>query len=180
MFEYAMWRFFVDNYPDIRFEMKRLVPRKIVKHYINSGRVVKVRFVKFGLPSDAWDNMEGAHNEDDFASELVVKNRRRGIEFPIRRPLREWAEKRRKVDRFWELKNYEFDTVKIELAFPKGRRTVDLARPDLLTYYEDITSELEYDSRSGMPLPDALQKASRSLMEDLEESLYHSAVPNGE
>ncbi|MGM3305775.1 hypothetical protein ACSQ6I_07240 [Anabaena sp. WFMT] len=156
-------------------EMNPLIPTDLLKKYIE-GRIVQVRFIKRGFPSDKFvANIDGFPDDKEHnftgRSELVLAAPRKG-NFPA------WfcSQLNTNIDKIVkdshtplssliELSGFDYENVKIKVQVGKNYKTIDLSHTDKLRYYEDI-SKIKVDP-SGHPEFDSINFEAQILLEEL-------------
>lgn len=162
--------YFRQHYPGIAVEINPLLPDQLIREFLQDGRLTKLRFVRFSIPSDITDAYEGGgHVEQSGQMELVIKAGR-NQSIPLVDRIRDVIDGDRKVKELIELKDFDYDTVKVELEVGGSRRTVDLSKTFKLRAYYDITSELEIDP-SGHPRFASIDRIASDLLQNLRKAL---------
>ena len=89
IFEKDVNRYIKDlSYP-LKLEINPLVPRQLVEKYLK-GRIVKLRFIRFGWPSDITDAYDRqGHYEEEGYTELVISAKKRG-NIPVLEKIRDF------------------------------------------------------------------------------------------
>ena len=147
----------------IQVELNPLVPQRLIDQYLQKGRLTKVRFIRFEIPSDVTDAFDGGgHVEESGHTELVI-SAGRNQRLPLLDRFRDVVNRRRHVSQMIELHDFDYETVKVELEVAGSRRTVDLSNLMKLRAYYDITSELEVGT-NGHPVFVSIDGIARDLM----------------
>ena len=151
-------------------DVNPLLPDQLINEFLQYGRITKIRFVRFTIPSDLTDAFEGGgHVEDLGQAELVIsagRNRR----LPLVGRVRDVIGGNRNVKNMIELTNFDYDNVKVELDVGGSRRTVDLSNTFKLRAHYDITSELEIGP-NGHPKFASIDSIATELLQDLRKTL---------
>ena len=154
----------------IQVEINPLVPQNLIDQYLQDGRLTKVRFIRFAIPTDVADAFEGGgHIEESGHTELVV-SAGRNQRLPLLGRIRDVVNRRRDVNEMIELHDFGYETVKVELEVAGSRKTVDLSNVMKLRAYYDITSELEVGT-NGHPVFTSIDGIARDLMGRLLDTL---------
>jgi len=161
-------------YPQIALVIYPLVPLDLITEYLTKGRVTKIRFIKFSIPSDMADFIEHGHDEEDGQVEFVIKARRNG-RIPIVDRLLDLVQRRGEVRSFYEIRDFEYDNVKVEIYINGRRRTIDLSHLERLKTYYDITEDIEIGT-TGHPVFESIHEVASGLLNDLSTSIGHHDV----
>ncbi len=167
-------QYFEANYPDIAIKIYPLVPQDLISQYLRYGRVIKIRFIKFNIPSDLADIVAHGHSEEEGEIEFVIKAKRRGHLEVVDR-ITEVLQGRREVRYLYELRDFEYDSVKIEVDINGRHRTIDLSHLERLNSYFDISSEVQVGS-NGHPVYASIHSIANTLLHDLSSAIGHSNV----
>ena len=86
-----------------------------MSEYLLNGRLTKIRFIRYSLPSDLADAYDtGGHSEIEGTAEIVIRPSR-GQSLPLKNRIRDALEGRREIREMVELTGYEYDNVKVEI-----------------------------------------------------------------
>ena len=173
------------KFPDIMLEINPLVPKGLIREYIN-GRIVKIRLIKQGFPKDIADVSSEAMPDDhgfDGKCEMVLSASKNGY-FPDLF-LSNFS---RKIDKFLdpngsdtsigdiiEMSNFDYENIKIEVKIGNTYKTVNLSENDKIRYYEDI-SGIEVNVKDGHPKFDIIDDRAKSFLKDLAMSIWGDNV----
>jgi hypothetical protein len=61
---YDLNGYFSKFYPDYLIQLNPLIAPEVWKTYLSDGRILNIRFVKFGVPTDLADQLPADHVED--------------------------------------------------------------------------------------------------------------------
>jgi hypothetical protein len=164
VFTYDFGGYFSDVHPDFRIQINRLVPRQLLDRFFGRGRVIKIRLVRYGIPSDITDLINTGHTEEEGSLELQIRAKR-GRALEIKERVQEILEGRRDLQSFIELRDFEYDNVKIELEIGGRYRTIDLRNPDNLRSHYDISNMIS--THGGHPEYASIDDVSRGLMGEI-------------
>jgi len=164
--------YFESYYPQIALLIYPLVPLDLITEYLTNGRVTKVRFIKFSIPSDMADFIEHGHDEEGGQVEYVIKARRNG-RIPIVDRLLNLVQRRGEVRSFYEIRDFEYDNIKVEVDINGRRRIIDLSHLERLSTYYDITENIEIGA-NGHPVFESIHEVAAGLLNDLSTSIGHS------
>jgi hypothetical protein len=155
--------------PGFSFGIHHLARQDVVKAYLDGGAVSAIRFVHFGLPKDFADLLEEPHVEKRGSLELVARMGR-GRAFDVGKRLQEYVSGKVKLQRFVELEDFEYDTVKIDVAKGGENRTIDLNKLKMRGFY-NISAVVELDA-SGNPEFGSIDDAARELLQEVKDGVY--------
>jgi hypothetical protein len=165
------------------FEISPLVPKDLFRHYLES-RIVKIRLIKQGFPGDLYniDSSLALPEDKEFAGdvELVIKAERKGsLPFPFLEKFSSGVKRYLDSDSddvgsIIEVKNFDFQTVKVEVNVGGSYRTIDLGKQDKIKYHEDI-SEIEVGS-DGHPEFSGIDQKAKRFLQDLARSVFGGEV----
>ncbi len=168
--------YFHQYYPGIVVSVNPLVPAQLLNQYLESGRIIKIRFIRFSIPADIADAYDiDGQAEEGGSSEYIVSARRNG-RLPLVSRIREFLDGKRKLNSLIELQNFEYDSVKVEVNIGGTRRTLDLSDLSKLRPYYDISSGVKIGD-NGHPTYTSIDAIARTLTNDLLASMGLS-VPN--
>lgn len=163
-------------------EMDPLIPTGLMREYLR-GRIVKIRLIKQGFPRDTFDVDPDSQPEDDVftgRAELVLHAGRN--DFLPKALLDKFADG---VDKFLssedetigsiiEVKNFDFENVKVGVKVGSKYRTIDLSNSNRLKYSEDI-SGIAIDNE-GHPKFDIIDERSKEFLRELSLSIFGGEV----
>ena len=163
-------KYFEGSFPDLKVEINPLIPSQLIDQYLQNGRLTKVRFIRFHIPSDVTDAYDtGGHVEELGRVELSVwAGRNRGL--PVVDRVREVLNGRRNINEMIELSSFDYDNVKVEIDLGGSRRTLDLSNVMKLRAHYDISSEVKVGA-DGHPEFGSVDGIARKLLSSLEASL---------
>lgn len=164
---------FKSEHADMMLDIHPLVPEQILNQFINDGRVIKINFTRFTLPSDIADAFDGhQHKEMNGTTELVVKTSRNG-HFPILGRIKECVSKHRPLNQFIEIKNFEYDMVRIGVDFNGNLRTFDLSDLYKISPSLDVSAEVEL--KDGHPTFTSINTVAERFLDDLSKQIRGSS-----
>jgi len=161
--------YFREDNPGFRLRFSPLVPRQLFDLYLKKGRLIRVRLVKYGAPSDIADKFDKGHNETEVTTEIRITAHRGGT-VPLLQRLRPVLDGRKDASEFIQLRSIEYDTVKIELEISGTRRTINLDNPDSLRATTDVTQEVDITS-NGHPDFASIDRVAREILADVNKAL---------
>ena len=167
--------------PNTLVEFNPLVTQGLLNQYMRGGRLTKVTFVRFDVPSDITDVVAGdGHTERAGRAEFTISaGRDRALN--LLDPVLDVALGRRPVKQMVELQDivpgmdFEYDTVKVELELGGSRRTIYLSNIMKLRAYYDISEDVQVN-RDGHPVFSSIEAIALDLMDDLRESLNNQTT----
>lgn len=160
---------FAQKFPEHVLTIDPVLPTAIFEAYLNKGKVQKISFIKMGIPSDIADLLESGHQETLGKTELVV-TAARGHSLPIKKSLFRGSDPRKAIQELYELKDLEYDNVKVDVTLGRNRRSVDLGRKYVSPLY-DLTSEVEKDA-DGISTYESISEAFERLASEIKEGAY--------
>lgn len=153
--------------PDSRLEMNPLVPEQFVTEVLRNGRVTKVRFVRFRIPGDIADAFEqGGHLEEEGHLELAVVAKRNGS-IPVVDRILNVVDGHTDARHLMELREFPYDTVKVEVNSGGAHRTIDLSNLRRVRAYYDITDDVRVGA-GGHPEFRSIDALALRLAEELQ------------
>lgn len=152
--------------PDFTVAMSPLIPEELVRQYLRGGRIVKIRFVEFTVPTDIADAYDkGGHVEEGGHLELVLFARRNS-HIPISRRVEQFLNNRRPINKLIELEHFDYQNVKLEVDFEGTHRTVDLSNLHRLRAYYDVSTKVQLGT-GGHPVFESISGVGKELLGDL-------------
>lgn len=162
--------YFKSRFRGLDVEINPLVPQQILDHYLQEGKIKKVRLVRFAIPHDIASAFDaGGHIEKSGSMELSVTAGRGGT-FRILDNVRSVLEGASSVVNMFEIHDYEYDTVKVEIDISGSRKTIDLSDVAKLRAYYDITSEVQI-GEDGHPVFESISTIASAYMDGLMDAL---------
>lgn len=167
---------------DYTLEMNPLVPMGLIKEYLQ-GRILKVRLIKQGFSRDTFDIDPDAFPDDEEYKgkmQLVLEAEKNGY---LPRVIR--SKLLNGIDRFLsssdepigsviEVKNFDFDNIKIEVQVGRSEKTIDLSNLHRLRYFDDI-SGIDTDSE-GHPKFDIIDERAKAFLQDLAIGVFGGKI----
>ena len=158
-----------DRFPDVRLDIRPLVPQQWIDQFLRNGRIVRIRLIRFGIPSDIADRYDVGHEEEEGNVEFRI-TAKRGREIPLVNRIRDVLAGDLQLPRFLEVRGFQYDDVKVELELGGRRRTIDLLHPDHFWPSTDVTDEVELDD-DRQPVFASIDEIARSLVSDVRRSM---------
>jgi hypothetical protein len=173
IFEDNFEAYFTNRFPEYHLEINRLIPSQLIDQMLTNCRVTKLRFVRYGIPTDITDLVNLGHNEDEGIVELQVKAKR-GRAFPMVDRIRQVIQGDRNVNRFLELQHFEYNSVKIELEIAGKYRTIDLLHLDNFRAQYNITGDIVV--HGGNPVFESINEVARNLCREILLAIYGTEI----
>ena len=168
------------RYNEFIIEMSSFIPQGLVKEYL-SNRIIEIRLVKFGYPSDILDvPADDLPKEEPFegTSELVIKPPIRK-EFPkkfldkLHNRLDEFlGDADSSMSNFLEVKNFQYNTAKIKVKHGNSDRTVDLINTGRLKYSEELDGKVSIDAATGFPSFQSIDQLAKEFLDDIKSTVW--------
>ena len=119
---------FQQSFSDFIIEINPLIPEDLINNYLKNGRITKVRFVSFAPSRDIADlyNNEGYREEIGSIELTISAKRNKSLSFALEK-LFNFLNKKEELGRIIEVKDFEFNTIKIEMDLGGVKRTLDLS-----------------------------------------------------
>ncbi len=155
---------------DCDLELDRLVPKKLVRQYINSGRVARLRFIHLKVPKTIEDAYMLGNIAKDATIELQVKAKR-GSAFLLSDSLKSLLPQYKpgRDGDFVQIQGFEFDTVKVDVEVDGNYRTIDMADPTSFRADYNVTNKVLM--QGGHPTYKSIDQAAREIVREILHSL---------
>lgn len=157
----------------IRISLGTLIPQEYLDRILKSASFNKVRLIKYTMPDDVCDKFginKGVLNKDCGYLETVFnrgRSKNDGLIKALSTHILSSYQKNTSLYQLVELNNYEYDNIKIEVAFGNRIKTLSMNNLNSLNITEDITDEVHINE-GGLPNNNSVQEI---LIERLEEYL---------
>ncbi|MEX2299480.1 MAG: hypothetical protein WD733_01015 [Bryobacterales bacterium] len=165
----AISEYVASKLPPFSFRLSHLVRQDVVKAYVDGGEVSAIRFIKFGLPSDFADMLPSGHKEQRGRLELVARMGR-GRTFNLGSRIGKYVNGDVNLNRFVELEDFSYDTVKLDVTKNGETRVIDLNKLKMRGFY-NISADVERDA-TGNPTFESIDEAARELLQDIKDGVY--------
>lgn len=162
--------YFNSLFSDLTIEIDPLVPYDLPEELIKKGIIQKIRLINFKLPVDIanyYDNGEDHYEEDGYME--IVFAAKRNKKLPIKNRVLGFLNKKDTTD-FIQLRNYEYQDVKIEVKTNNTKRTISLNKFGNVNPTFDITNTVEL-TKTGHPVFDSIDKEAKILLDDIKNSI---------
>jgi hypothetical protein len=159
-----------DKFPGFSLKIRTLVPSQLFDRYLEDGRIVRVRLIRFGIPRDIADRYAMGHDETEGKVEFSI-TAERGREFPLVDRIKGVLTGGLEPSQFLvidQLKHY--NDVKVELNLRGSRKTINLGHPSLSWPTMDVTDQVEPEE-NGHPKFESIDEIARSYAMDIRESI---------
>jgi hypothetical protein len=168
-FEKCLIKHFKLIYGEYEVSIHTLISQQLIEEYLSQGIVKKIRLVRFSIPSDITDALDGGHNEEDGYTELVVVSK----DLQIFKRIAEVFQDKRKISQLVELHEtkFEYDTVKIEVNIRGSSKTINLSNWLKVRNYIDITEDVIINV-DGHPQYTSIDDYCRDYVKDFLYKIY--------
>ena len=158
--------YFEESNQGVKLVVNSLVPQQLVNEYLQNGRLTKIRFISYGLPSDLADAYDaGGHVENEGTAEIVILPKR-GQSLPFRKRLLDVFDGKREIREMVEFTDHEYDNVKVEIDVGGSKKTFDLSNVMKMRAYVDITSNVHIND-DGHPEFTSIDTIAHDLLNRL-------------
>jgi hypothetical protein len=164
-------RRFEAEFDSLRLTLKTLTYDRIVKNYLDNGRVTEIRLIQYESPDDItalYANRQEALGEV-YVEYIVHAKSRKHIRIADR--IRAVLEGRRGANNLVEIEGIEPQKTKLNIEINGRRRTIDIGQTGKLSLDFDISQEVEIDAQSGLPTFNSIDGIARELLGDLQGPL---------
>ena len=118
------------------------------------------------MPSDISDHLyQNDHVENDGYLEFIINAERKG-HLPLVDKIRRVLAGQTEVKSMYEIRDYDYDNVKIELDINGRTRTIDLCHIERLRTYFDVTENVKIGT-NGHPTFTSIDQYAKELMKDI-------------
>ncbi|HHL71360.1 MAG TPA: hypothetical protein ENJ29_02515 [Bacteroidetes bacterium] len=159
----------------VTFSLNPLVPEKLIKRYLDKGKVTKVILRKKEIPADKFDSYtdanKGAKKIEGHVDMVFVA--KRGTSFNLKKSLNSFLDN--KKNRLIEIEEFVEDEVIVSVKIgEKTTRTVNLSKPELkMRAYIDITDDAEKQKDDSERLAyESVHFKAIELLNDILETMY--------
>lgn len=156
---------FAKIYPAFTIEIDPIIMEEVAEKYLNSGRLVKISFISYELPTDIAQYVAEGSSDDISYSELVVHAKKRGS-IGLLDSLKGKLSKGKDLKKIFELKSFEFDTIKVKIEMDGNTRTISLEDLSNIRSYFSIEEEVE-KSENGHPLFESIEAITLEIYREL-------------
>lgn len=148
-----------------RLSINALVPESAVMNFLNSGRIMKARFIEYRLPIDQAEAIGHDHEEQHINVEysLTAKS---NTEIPIKNRLLECIAGTRERADLLELEHFNYDDVKVEVEVNGKAKTINLFDFKKIRPRFDISENVDI-APSGHPYVDSVQEQALLLLREI-------------
>ena len=160
---------FLTNYSDFLLSFKPLVPDQVVKQILFDGRVKKIRFIKYAIPTDGIDGFDEGHEEIPRNFEMSISASR----LPVLNRFKALFNGSRKVNNLFEIQDYgfDYDTIKVEVEMGGSRRIVNLGNWEKVRNYVDISTQVKLGN-DGYPMLESIEFIALELNQSLSDLMW--------
>lgn len=170
IFQTSLNKFLKSKNPEITLEFNPLVSTKVVEQYLEEGAVTKLVFRKFEIPSDLTDyfDTKDLRQVKGYVEYRIVATRNHNL--PIKGRLRKFLTGKTQ-NRLMEIKNFDYNRLKVEVRFGNDTRTIDLDNFNSFRAYYDVSGDVR-TGKNGHPTFESIDEAGRKLLKQLNALLY--------
>ncbi len=160
--------FFTKRYPKFLIEINPLLPKKVFEIYIDRGEISKIRFVRFKVPADLFDQLDITNFEEQVEAELVLKIKE-SVHKKIKNKIKKFIKAENPITEFVELPDFKFSDVKIDLALNGRTRAFSLQRPLSSGAVLDLTKDDGLvEGSNGHPTFESIDFVARQFANDIQ------------
>jgi hypothetical protein len=163
---------FSGKFPELTLTIDPVLPASVFDAFLAKGQVQKITFIKMGLPTDIANLLEGGHQEAYGKTEFVVSAGRNRL-LPIKKSLLSGDNPKKAIQDLYELKDLDYDNIKVDVKLGRNRRSVDLGRKFVSPLY-DLTQQVKKDA-DGISIYESIDEAFETLAAEIKEGAYAMA-----
>ncbi len=167
VFEDDFKAFFKERFPNLKFTLNALLPQEYVARFLSDGRILKLRLIKNNLPEDLADAITDNRNDAvDSNAEIVISAKPRGdlgVNQGFKEKLLRILSHETPLQKAFEVKNFEYDNIKIEVKLGSTTKTLNIGDLENLTGYFDVTDDVIIND--GHPEYDSILRVSKDYAE---------------
>lgn len=164
-------RRFETEFDSLRLVLNKLTYDRIVRNYLDNGRVTEIRLIQYEAPDDIralYVNREEALREV-YVEYIVHAKSRKHIRITDR--IRAVLEGRRGANNLVEIAGFEPHKTKLNIEINGKRRTIDMGQTGALSLDFDISDEVDIDAQSNLPTFDSTDRIANELLGELQQQL---------
>lgn len=175
IFKSTLVRYFKESYPELVLDLNPVIPEEIISERLRRGVVSRVRFVRFGHHPDLADfYATGDHTETTGTVELVVSaGRHRHFDFSSIQNFARSAH--REARHLIEIRDFEYDTIKVEIDYEGQRQVVDLDLGQMPRAYYQVDGRVR-NGPDGFPTFDSIHDAAGAVLRQIDSRLARTAT----
>jgi len=146
--------------------IERMVPNTLMKRYYDDGFVKSVRFVGYSLPAGVEDSVGGAPFKEKVGTfEMSIKAKRNGF-LPKIGWVGDVIDGKQNFTSISTIKDWQVDTVKVEVEINNKRRTLDIGKPFKLNPNIEVTDQVAKGA-DGHPVAAEMFSIAADIGKDL-------------
>ncbi len=178
--QYGIKTIFVDDfnnflqirYPNIELRLGTLLPKEYVKNFLNEGRLLKIRCIRYDIPKDIADrySLVDGSKESDIYDEYVINAKRNRKISNIKNDLIGYIESKKNISKIIEIRDFEYNKIKVEIELNGSRKVLDFSNFDNLNSSFDITDEIEI-GKNGHPILKSIDNIAKIYLEQFLEDI---------
>lgn len=176
--QYVNEYFGVDKTNDYTVQIIPLTPKNLLEKYLQENRILKIRYIKYGLQKDIANTYPHEdHEEGKVCSEYVLStSKKRDMPNKIlektKQGFKAFFLDNAPLSNIVAIENFEVDAVKVEFQIGKSTRTINLSNTEKFKYHEDITDTVEVDNTTGHPKFGSINLLASNLLSDLKQEIW--------
>lgn len=155
--------------PEYIIDFNSLVMEEVADSYLREGRILKIHFISHKIPSDICDLVANGSEDSIAFSEYVVHAKKKSF-LPINADVIKMLGKGSRQRRVLELREFEFDSIKIKVERDGFTRTFDIEQVDKMRSYVNIDDKIDKDN-TGHPTLETIKVEAFNLYAELERRL---------
>lgn len=156
---------FQKKFPNFTLEVIPIVMEEVASQYLSSGRIVRLSFISYSIPSDLASYVAEGSGEEYGHTELVIQAKKRG-ELPFTNSLRTKLAKGENLKKIFEMPSFEYDAVKLKIEMDGNTRTIALEDLANIRSYFSIDDEVD-KAENGHPVFESIEALAIGIYQDL-------------
>ena len=174
----SLSRAFVEEFPDFRIDFQPLIPRDLLRHYLDEGSIKAIEFTRFSLPPDIADVVGAGGFSEELGSVKVSLTTKRNRVFPEPPWLRRLARGETFQD-ILELRESNYEELRIQVKLGSTVRTLEFTDLSKIRGYFNISDEVRMED-GGHPDYDNIHEHALSLLDDMRDEVIFTHVNEAE
>lgn len=163
----ALRQQFSNSFPDYEIRIDPLVPRSVIRNYLENGEVKRISAIKYAPKKDKADR-KTVHDAEECPFHIEYSHvAKRGYLIDIAQKIGDFLTGEGKLESLIALPD-DFptpDTYKVDIAVAGKTKRFNLSDLGKIRAYFDVTDQLEFEG--GHPTKASITLASATLMEEL-------------
>jgi hypothetical protein len=157
---------FRKKFPGLEIEFNAEIMEELAREYLENGRLIKIGFIKYDIPSDFADYVAEGASEEIAYSEYSIHAKRSGS-IPFKDDIKKMFGKKTDLKRTLEIKSFEYDTVKMNLEINGQKRTLNIDDLANIRSYINIDNDVR-KMENGHPEYASILEIAKNLYEELD------------